>query len=392
MDLNAIQSELRKAKLDGWLFYDHHHRDPIAYRVLKIAPSMRTRRWYYLIPSTDEPLKLAHRIERANLDGVPGRLHLYSSWNEQREHLRQMLEGKRLIAMQYSPLNDIPYVGLVDAGTVELVRSFGVEVVSSADLVQLFEARWSDAALASHFEAGKAVHAAINGAFAVIRAAVRAGKVLNEYGVQQEMLRIFAAHGVGTDEPPIVAVNANSANPHYCPTEDAALPIRENDFVLLDVWAKQSKPSSVYYDVTWTGFVGKQVPARHVEIFNIVRDARDAAVDLVKSAMRQGSPLYGYHVDDAARAVIKHAGYGDRFVHRTGHSIGEDVHGNGANMDNLETHDSRKVVPCTCFSVEPGIYLDDFGVRSEVNVYVEERDARVTGEAQQAIVPILSPD
>jgi Xaa-Pro aminopeptidase len=390
MDLDAIQSELRSAGLDGWLFYDHHHRDPIAYRVLKIAPPMCTRRWYYLVPASGEPSRLVHRIERGNLDGVPGALRLYSSWNEQREHLQQMLEGKRRIAMQYSPLNDIPYVGLVDAGTIELVRSFGVEVVTSADLVQLFEARWSPAALASHLEAGKAVHAAINGAFAAIRAAVRTGKVLNEYDVQQEMLGIFAANGVETDEPPIVAVNANAANPHYDPTADSALPIREGDFVLLDVWAKQSRPGAVYFDVTWTGYVGETVPARYTEVFNIVRDARDAAVSRVREAMQQGSPLYGYQVDDAARGVIERAGYGDKFVHRTGHSIGEDVHGNGANMDNLETHDSRQVLPRTCFSVEPGIYLDDFGVRSEVNVYVEEHDARVTGEIQQAIVPILS--
>ena len=351
---------------------------------------MCTRRWYYLIPAWGEPSRLVHRIERGNLDGVPGALQFYSSWTEQREHLRQMLEGKRRIAMQYSPLNDIPYVGLVDAGTIELVRSFGAEVVSSADLVQLFEARWSDAALASHFEAGKAVHAAVNGAFAAIRAGVRAGKILNEYDVQQEMMRIFAAHGVETDEPPIVAVNANSANPHYDPKKDSALPIREGDFVLLDVWAKQSKPGAVYFDITWTGFVGETVPARYAEIFNIVSEARDAAVNMVKNSMQKGTPLYGYQVDDAARGVIDRAGYGDKFVHRTGHSIGEDVHGNGANMDNLETHDSRQVLSRTCFSVEPGIYLDDFGVRSEVNVYVEEHDARVTGEIQQAVVPILA--
>ena len=390
MDLDAIQSELRSANLDGWLFYDHHHRDPIAYRVLKIAPSLCTRRWYYLIPATGEPSGLVHRIERGNLDGLPGRLRPYSSWSEQREYLAEMLRDKRRVAMQYSPLNDIPYVGLVDAGTVELVKSFGVEVVTSADLVQLFEARWTDAALASHFEAGKAVHAAIEGAFATIRNAIRAGKILSEYDVQQEMLAVFRAHGVETDEPPIVAVNANAANPHYFPTADRSLSIRENDFVLLDVWARQSKPGAVYYDVTWTGFVGETVPSRYTEIFNIVREARDAAVDLVKDAMQKGTPLYGYQVDDAARAVIERAGYGEYFVHRTGHSIGEDVHGNGANMDNLETHDSRQVVPRTCFSVEPGIYLDDFGVRSEVNVYVEECAARVTGDVQQAVVPILA--
>ena len=390
MDLDAIQSELRKANLDGWLFYDHHHRDPIAYRVLKIAPPMCTRRWYYLVPASGEPSRLVHRIERGNLDGLPGTLHLYSSWAEQRESLRRMLAGKHRVAMQYSPLNDIPYIGLVDAGTVELARSFGAEVVSSADLVQLFEARWSAAALASHLEAGKAVHAAIAAAFAAIREAVSAGKTLTEFDVQQEMMRIFAAMGVETDEPPIVAVNANSANPHYAPTQDSALPIRDGDFVLLDVWAKRSKPEAVYFDVTWTGFVGETVPSRYAEIFSIVRDARDAAVNLVKGAMQQGRPLYGFQVDDAARSVIGRAGYGENFVHRTGHSIGVDVHGNGANMDNFETHDSRQVLPGTCFSVEPGIYLDDFGVRSEVNVYVAEHEARVTGEVQQAVVPILS--
>ena len=390
MDLDAIQSELRKANLDGWLFYDHHRRDPIAYRVLKIAPPMCTRRWYYLVPASGEPSRLAHRIEPGNLDGVPGTLYLYSSWTEQRERLRQMLAGKHRIAMQYSPLNDIPYVGLVDAGTVELVRSFGVEVISSADLVQLFEARWSAAALASHLEAGKAVHGAIDRAFAAIREALLAGRTLSEFDVQQEMMRIFAANGLETDEPPIVAVNANSANPHYGPSKDSALPIREGDFVLLDVWAKRSKPEAVYFDVTWTGFVAETVPERHAQIFNIVREARDAAVNLVKGAMQQGRPLFGFQVDDAARRVIGRSGYGEKFVHRTGHSIGEDVHGNGANMDNFETHDSRQVLPGTCFSVEPGIYLDDFGVRSEVNVYVEEHDARVTGEIQQAIIPILS--
>ncbi len=390
MDLKAIQAALREAGLDGWLFYDHHHRDPIAYRVLKIAPVMCTRRWYYLIPAAGEPAKLVHRIERGNLAGVAGTEHQYSSWNEQREKLRQILKGKQRVAMQYSPLNDIPYVGLVDAGTVELVKSFGVEVVSSGDLVQLFEARWSAEALASHLEAGKAVHAAVRAAFAMIRDAVRAGKAIGEYDVQQEILRRFDAAGVCADEPPIVAVNANSANPHYVPTESTSWPIGANDFVLLDVWAKQKKLGAVYFDITWTGFVGEEVPRRYAEVFDIVREARDAAVNLVKRAVRERRAIHGWEVDDAARSVIKNKGYGDYFVHRTGHSIGEEVHGNGANMDNFETRDGRRIIPATCFSIEPGIYLPDFGVRSEVNVYVEERDARVTGEIQQAVVPILA--
>ena len=390
VDLNGIQSALREAQLDGWLFYDHHHRDPIAYRVLKIAPVMCTRRWYYLIPAHGEPAKLVHRIEGANLDGLPGAQHLYSSWVEQRQKLKQILDGKKRVTMEYSPLNDIPYVGLVDAGTVELVRSFGIDVISSADLVQLFEARWSPEALASHLKAGQGVHAAVRGAFNMIREIVAAGKETDEYAVQQEILRALNQYGLITDEPPIVAVNANSGNPHYSPGPRSSFPIRRNDFVLLDVWAKLSTPGAVYFDITWTGYVGKAVPRRCSEIFGVVRESRDAAIELVKQSMQAGRTLRGCDVDDAAREVIKSHGYADYFVHRTGHSIGEDIHGNGANMDNFETRDTRTIIPGTCFSVEPGIYLDDFGVRSEVIVYVDERDARVTGESQQSVIPILN--
>ena len=390
MNLTAIQTTLRDAGLDGWLFYDHHHRDPIAYRVLGIAPKICTRRWYYLIPAEGEPAKLVHRVEKGSLASLPGTEHEYSSWKEQRERLGEILRGKKTLAMQYSPLNDIPYVGLVDAGTVELVNSLGVEVVSSADLVQLFEGRWSDEDLASHLEAGKVVHAAVHAAFAMIRDAVRTGKAIGERDVQQEIIRLFEANGVIADEAPIVAVNTHSANPHYSPTRETSLPIRPDDFVLLDVWAKRKTPRAVYFDITWTGFVGEEVPRRYVEIFEIVRKARDAAIELVKQAMREGRPLHGHEVDDAARGVITRHGYGEYFVHRTGHSIGEDVHGSGANMDNFETRDARRIIPRTCFSVEPGIYLSEFGVRSEVNVYVEEHDARVTGEVQEAVVPILA--
>lgn len=390
MDLNAIQAALREARLDGWLFYDHHRRDAIAYRVLKIHPGICTRRWYFLVPATGEPAKLVHRIEKGILAGLPGTAHEYSSWTEQREKLKAMLAGRKRVAMQYSPLNNIPYVGLVDAGTVELVRSFGVEVVSSAELVQWFEARWSADALASHLEAGKTVHAAVRQGFAMISDALRACKDIGEYDVQQEIVRLFEAHNLTADDPPIVAVNANTANPHYIPSPATSRPIRAGDFVLLDVFGKLRNPGSVYFDITWTGYVGEEVPRTYSEIFDVVREARDAAIRLVQDGMRQGRPLHGFEVDDAARAVIVRHGYGEYFIHRTGHSIGEDVHGNGANMDNFETHDDRRIVPGTCFSIEPGIYLPEFGVRSEVNVYVEERDAPVTGEIQQAVVPILA--
>ncbi|HUI40615.1 MAG TPA: Xaa-Pro peptidase family protein [Terriglobia bacterium] len=390
MDLDAIQSALRDLKLDGWLFYDHHHRDAIAYRVLGVKPVMATRRWYYLIPASGEPAKLVHRIESGNLDGPPGTRREYSSWREQRDKLREMLGGVRTLAMEYSALNDIPYIGLVDAGTIELVRSFGIEVASSADLVQLFEARWSAAQLASHLAAGQVVHDAVRRGFAAIREAVGSGRTIGEYEVQQAIVERMRAGGVQADEDPIVAVNANCSNPHYSPTATTSQPIRAGDFVLLDVWGKQTTPGAVYFDITWTGYVGGQVPERHAAIFNIVKEARDAAVTLAQTAAREGRALAGWEVDDAARGVIARHGYGDYFVHRTGHSIGEDVHGNGANMDNFETRDARRLIPRTCFSVEPGIYLPEFGVRSEVNVYVEERDARVTGEMQQAVVPILA--
>jgi Xaa-Pro dipeptidase len=390
MNLPAIQAALREAKLDGWLFYDHHHRDPIAYRVLKINPVMCTRRWYYLIPAEGQPAKLVHRIEAHNLESLEGTEERYSSWGEQREGLSRMLGGRRRIAMQYSALNNIPYIGLVDAGTVEFVKSCGAEVVSSADLVQQFEATWSEAQWQSHQAAGKVVHEAVRIAFAVIRDAVHAGKPIWEYEVQQEMMRLFDANGLITDEPPNVSVNANSGNPHYSPTLKSSLPIHADDFVLLDVWAKQKQPGAVYFDITWTGYVGSTVPDHYAKVFEVVREARDAAITLVQKSLKANRLVYGYQVDDVAREIIARHGYGAFFVHRSGHSIGEEVHGNGANMDNFETHDDRRIIPRTCFSIEPGIYLHDFGIRSEVNVFTGARDAKVTGEIQQEVVPILA--
>jgi Xaa-Pro aminopeptidase len=390
MNLIDIQSALREANFDGWLFYDHHHRDPIAYRVLEINPAMCTRRWYYLIPREGEPAKLVHRIEAHNLASLPGAEDRYSSWREQREGLSRLLQGRKRVAMQYSALNNIPYVGLVDAGTVELVKSCGVEVVSSADLVQQFEARWSEEQWQSHLAAGRVVHQALRTAFKAIRDAVGSGKELSEFDVQQKMMRVFDENNVTTDEAPCVAVNVNSANPHYSPSRELSAPIRAGDFVLVDVWGKQTKPGAVYFDITWTGQVGETVPERYTKVFDVVREARDTAILLVRKSLQAGRVLHGYEVDDAAREVIERNGYGRFFVHRTGHSIGEDVHGNGANMDNFETHDERRIVPRTCFSIEPGIYLDEFGVRSEVNVFAESGDASVTGEIQTQIVPILA--
>ena len=392
MELKAIQKAIREQDCDGWLFYDHHRRDPIAYQVLGLPESMCTRRWYYLIPMKGSPSKLVHRIEEGQLDRLPGTKFVYSSWEEQHELLRKILTGKRRIAMQYSPMNDIPYVGLVDCGTVELVRSFGPEVLSSADLVQIFEARWSPEGLAAHREAGKVIHKVIRQAFAAIKRSVEEGHPLTELELQRHMLEWFVVDEIEASDAPIVAVNAHSGDPHYSPREEGSSSIGRGDFVLLDVWGKQKSSDTVYFDITWTGYVGDTVPDKYREIFDVVREARDRAVSFIQKGIRKGKRVYGWEVDDVARKIISEKGYGPYFLHRTGHSIGREVHGNGANMDNFETRDGRRIVPGTGFSIEPGIYLRDFGVRTEVNVHVSENDAEVTGEMQQRVVPILAGD
>ena len=392
MELKAIQRAIRKQDFYGWLFYDHHHRDSIAYQVLGLPKSMCTRRWYYLIPMKGTPSKLVHRIEENKLDSLPGTKFVYSSWEEQHELLRKILSGKRRVAMQYSPMNDIPYVGLVDCGTVELVRSFGPEVHSSADLVQIFEARWSPEGLAAHRAAGKVVHKVIRQAFAAIKRSIEEKHPLTEYELQRHMAEWFVVDEIESSDAPIVAVNAHSGDPHYSPREEGSPSIGRGDFVLLDVWGKQKFSDAVYFDITWTGYVGDSVPDKYREIFDVVREARDRAVSFIQKGVRKGKTVYGWEVDDVARKIISEKGYGPYFLHRTGHSIGREVHGNGANMDNFETRDGRRIVPGTGFSIEPGIYLRDFGVRTEVNVHVSENDAEVTGELQQAVVPILAGD
>jgi Xaa-Pro aminopeptidase len=385
MNLENIQREIRNQKLDGWLFFDHHLRDPLAYRVLGIAPTSPTRRWYYMIPAEGEPLGLVHRIERGVLGALPGERIPYSRWTEQVEGLRRLTAGLRRVAMQYSPLCAIPYVAMVDAGTVELVRSLGVEVTSSAELIQAFEARWTPEALESHLEAGRRVDRVRAEAFALIRERTRNGAPLQEVEVQRRVREGFAKAGMVTDHGPIVGVNANASNPHYEPTEDETSPIRAGDWVLLDMWAKLDSPGAVYYDITWTAFCGDHPTEEMRKVFALVTGARDAGIERVRSAIAAGYPLCGWEVDDSVRAVIESAGYGPYFTHRTGHSIGQEVHGSGANMDNLETHDERRVAPWTCFSIEPGVYLEKFGVRSEINMFVGVGEARVTGETQREL-------
>jgi Xaa-Pro dipeptidase len=390
-DTKAIQAELRAGKIDGWLFYDHHHRDPIAARVLGLGSNgLSTRRWFYFIPAKGEPRKLVHRIEQGALDSLAGKKLVYAGWEELHKLLPKLLAGSKRIAMQYSPENNIPYIGLVDAGTIELIRKLKKKVVSSADLVQKFEASWTPEQLESHIAAGRIVDRVTREAFQRAASFVRDGKPLSEFELQQWMVEQFRANGLDTAEPPIVAVQPNNGNPHYEPTASAARPIRAGDLLLLDVFTKFNRPGSVFYDITWMGYLGERVPDSYAKIFRIVRQARDSAAEFVIESVAKGRQIHGWEVDRVARDTIRKAGYGKYFVHRTGHSIGQEVHGNGANMDGLETRDDRKIVPRTCFSIEPGIYLPEFGVRSEVNVYVGEKEARVTGAVQEEILPLLA--
>ncbi len=392
-----IQEALQKAKLDGWLFYDFRGSDPLALRVLKLDEhAVGSRRWFYFIPAKGEPTKLVHRIEPAKLDPLPGRKIEYSAWKEQHEALRKILTAEKKtprIAMQYSPMNDIPYMSRVDAGTIELIHSLGAELVSSAELVQQFEAVWSPEQLASHIEASDKMHRIFFDAFGEIARRIRADEPTTEYDIEQFILRRWQEEGMGREgADAIVSVNANTANPHYVPTKENAQPIRRGDFVLLDLASKLQTPHAVYTDQTWTAYVGETVPEEYTKVFNIVREARDAAVDFVRKKVRAGEAVRGAEVDDVSRGVIVRAGYGEFFTHRTGHSIGEEVHGNGVNIDNFETRDSRRITPGVCFSIEPGIYLrGKFGVRSEIDVYVQEGDVEVTGQPiQTEVVAILA--
>jgi Xaa-Pro aminopeptidase len=387
MDLTAIQKALRERNIDAWLFYDHHHRDPIAYRVLGLpAGLMVTRRWFYLIPANGEPSKLVHKIEAGHLDTLPGTKRVYAGWQELFDGMKGFLASHRDIAMQYSPNNLVFTISLVDAGTVDLIRGLGKNVVSSQDLVAQFEATMNDDQIATHYAARDIIDRLTAEAFQEIGRRVRKGGTY-EHEIQQWFMDAFEKENLVTDDPPIVAVNANSGNPHYEPSAKHPVPIREGDFVLLDVWAKKNTPGAVFYDITWTGTVGKPTD-RQREIFKIVSEGRDIGSKTVLDAVAAGRPIAGWEVDRAVRAHIKKAGYGDYFIHRTGHSIGTEVHANGANMDDLEIHDERRILPNSCFSIEPGIYLPEFGVRSEVNVLVRSGSAEVTGKIQHEIVTI----
>jgi Xaa-Pro aminopeptidase len=391
-ELASVQKAIRDLGLDGWLLYDFRGLNILARRVIGLTDeAMLSRRWFYFVPAGGEPRKLVHVIEPHALDSLPGSARTYLRWQELETEVGNLVTGARRVAMEYVPRNANPYVSRVDAGTVELVRSFGVDVVPSGDLVQLFEACWDDEQWAMHQEAARHTRSAFDLAFGFIAERVRQTGSVRETEVQQRILEHFAEHQMVTDHPPICAVGPHSGDPHYSPGPDSDAVIREGDFVLIDLWAKLDRPRSVYSDLTWTGYVGRSVPAKFEEIFQIVARARDAAIGCVQAAFREKRPLQGWQVDQAARDVIEQAGYGKYFCHRTGHSIGQETHGNGANMDNLETREERRVLPRTCFSVEPGIYLPEFGVRSEVNVFVDgQENVHVTGgHPQRHVLPLL---
>lgn len=386
-----IQAALREAQLDGWLFFDFRGNNPIANRVL-LMPGGGSRRWLYFIPSRGMPVQIVHAIEPRRLDHLPGTKVIYGAWPTLQAAIRDAVGGGKTIAMEYSPDGAIPYVARVDAGTIDFIRSTGATVVSSGELVQRFEAVWTPHQRAQHERAASGLHQVVDEAWDHIARAIRAGEFIDERIVQEHCVRRKMELGL-TDEPPIVAVTANAADPHYFPVGPRSTPLRRGDLVLIDIIGKVREPGAVYSDITWMGVVAETVPARYDQIWQIVAAARDAAFDFVQAGARSGILPTGAEVDDVARGVITRAGYGPRFIHRTGHSIGEEVHGNGTHLDNFETNDARRLVPQTCFSIEPGIYLPgEFGVRTEINVYLDGRDALVTGALRQtAIRPILGP-
>jgi len=392
-NIGAMQAALVEAGFDGWLFYDHHHRDPIAAHILALDEKAHiTRRWYYFVPAAGTPRKLVHRIEQSRLDSLPGSKAQYSSWQELAAGLEAMLSGAHRVAMQYSPNNAIMYVSMVDAGTVEFLRGLGKEIVSSADLVSRFEAVLSEEQIASHGVAQRAIDAIVAEGWREMGRRLRPGSggtgALTEFDMVAWLSQAMRREGLIWENGPNVSANANCSDSHYEPTAERSSPIREGDFILIDIWGRLEKPGSVYYDITWTGVVGREPSEREQLVFATVRNARDAAIAFVEQAFLEGRSICGYEADDAARAVIRAAGFGEFFTHRTGHNITQEIHGSGANLDNLETHDIRRILPHTCFSVEPGIYLPEFGVRSEIDMLTAPGKAWVTGKIQRELVRI----
>ena len=387
-----IQQALVDAELDGWLFAVFQGNDPISLELLGLAGrGLVTRRCYYLIPSQGEPRRLVHDLEPAMLDHLPGSKSNYRSWQQYRQEMERLVRDCRRLAAQYSPRNELPSCSRLDAGTAELLDSFGVELVTSADLIQRFAAVWTPEQLESHRRANVHLHRIALEAFDLVAARLRDGREIDEHEVQQHILGAFELAGLHTHADPIVGVDAHAADPHYEPTPETAWPIRPGQLLLIDLWAKEKPPESIFADITWCGVTSPSPTDRQQELWTIARDARDAGIELVRSRW-PATPVHGYEVDDAVRDVIRSAGYGEYFIHRTGHSIGIQDHGQGANMDNLETHDTRRLMAMTGFSIEPGIYIPgELGVRTEVNIALTETAAEVTGgEPQRELLRLLA--
>ncbi len=393
MKIKEIQAELAALGLDGWLLYDFRGINPIAQNVAGLIDAHITRRWFCLIPAQGEPRWLVHKIETSNFTGVQGSVALYAGWEELNAAIRALLTGVKTVAMEYSPNAEIPYISRVDAGTLEWIRSIGVEVHTSAELAQRMEARLSEAQATGHQTSARLVLQAKDYAFEWIGSQLRDGKTITEYDVQQVILGQFDEMGLVTDYPPIVAANAKSSDPHYAPTSTDTQAIKIGDFILIDLWAKQKDPDAVFADTTWVAYADTTVPAKYVEIFDIVKEARDRAVRFIREKWDADERIHGYEVDDCVRAYITEKGYGEFFIHRTGHNIGTVIHGNGVNLDNLETRDARALISGICFSIEPGIYLTDFGVRTEIDVFLAGpgRDGVkvTTAPVQNRVLPLL---
>lgn len=390
--LDDIRRALADENIDGWLLYDYHHCNPLAYLVLDIPQDkMVTRRLMYWIPKVGEPIKIVPSIEPHTLVHLPGRELIYRGWQELEQCLSTLpLKGKR-VAMEYSPNNALPAVSKVDAGTIDLVRKQGAEVVSSANMLQVYTSEWSTSQRKSHFKAADVLSEAVEAAWRWIAEALKAEREINEYQVQQLILEHIRDNGCETADAPICAVNAHSADPHYAPDAKKFAPIRPGDFILIDLWCKKKYASAVYADIARVGVAASQPTALQQEIFAIVKNARDAATLFVKERYARNEPIQGFQVDRVCREVIDKAGYGEFFIHRTGHNIGEEVHGFGANLDDLETHDFRRLIPKTAFSIEPGIYLPGkFGIRLEYDVYLDPSgEAIVTGGIQEQIRTLM---
>ncbi len=393
MDIIRIQEALQAERLDGWLFYDFRKSNPVAYQVLSLSQDeMYTRRWFYFVPVEGAPTALVSAVEAHVLNALPGTKLVFRTWQEMQAHLRTLLPPGTRVAMEYSPQNAIPYISRVDAGTIELIRSLGVEVMSSADISQRFVAELSAEQIETHREVGRRLMAIKDRLFAEIGNHLRSGVAMEEYQVQQRFLELMHEVGVVPPEPPLVAVNGNASNPHYAPSPTESVPIQRGDLILFDFWARLPLPDAIMGDYTWMAFAGtaEEIPERQCEVFEIVRTARDTGIAFIRERLAAGERVEGRQVDDTVRAVIDKAGYGDYFIHRTGHNIGTADHGNGANIDNYETQDMRALLTNTCCSIEPGIYLPEFGIRSEVDLLILEGDAEVTGvPAQDAIVALL---